>query len=139
MAGSDTSAFRSIPIDFEVFKELTARLEHPADTYNDVLRRELGLGDRDDDDSPDVSEDVDHGWVVKGVRFLAGTQFRARHKGRTYQARVEDGALLLNGQRYRSPSAAATSITHNAVNGWRFWECRFPGESRWHTIAALRP
>ena len=35
--------FHSIAIDFEVFKGLTARLESPTDTYNDVLRRLLGL------------------------------------------------------------------------------------------------
>ncbi|MBI4205359.1 MAG: DUF2924 domain-containing protein [Betaproteobacteria bacterium] len=77
-------------------------------------------------------------WIAKGVRFPAGTEFRAHHKGQTYLARVESGALVLNGKRYDSPSAAAVSITGSAVNGWRFWEGRLPGEASWKMIESLR-
>jgi hypothetical protein len=61
------------------------------------------------------------------------------YKGQTHLARVEDGALVLNGRRFDSPSAAAMSITGNKpVNGWTFWQCRPPGQAGWKMIKALR-
>ena len=29
-------------------------------------------------------------------------------------------------------------ITGNPVNGWNFWQCRFPGQSAWQDIRSLR-
>lgn len=52
--------------------------------------------------------------------------------------RVQSGALVVDGKPYDSPSAAAVAITGNAVNGWRFWECRLPGKSGWQLIGGLR-
>ncbi len=75
---------------------------------------------------------------MKGVRLPAGTEFRAMYKARSYFARVEGGALVLEGKRYDSPSAAAVSITGSAVNGWRFWEARLPGQSGWNMIESFR-
>ncbi|MEK6592447.1 MAG: DUF2924 domain-containing protein [Pseudomonadota bacterium] len=77
-------------------------------------------------------------WATKGVRFPAGTEFRANYKGQTHLARVESGALVLNGRRYDTPSSAAMSITGNPVNGWTFWGCRLPGQASWRIIKALR-
>ncbi|MCX8115003.1 MAG: DUF4357 domain-containing protein, partial [Burkholderiaceae bacterium] len=77
-------------------------------------------------------------WVTKGVTFPHGTEFRATHKGQMHKGVVQNGALVLNGKRFNSPSAAAVSITGNPVNGWRFWECKLPGSDRWTLIAELR-
>ena len=77
-------------------------------------------------------------WVVKGVVFPHGTEFRANHKGQVYQGRVENGALMVNGKRFTSPSAAAMSITGYSINGWIFWECRRPGETTWQIIKKLQ-
>jgi hypothetical protein len=77
-------------------------------------------------------------WIVKGVTFPGGTEFRATYKGQTYLGRVEAGALVLNGRRFDTPSAAAMSISGNPVNGWTFWECRSPGRTSWQLIKGLR-
>lgn len=45
---------------------------------------------------------------------------------------------MLDGSPVGSPSEAAHKITGTNVNGWRFWECRLPGETRWRVIEALR-
>jgi hypothetical protein len=77
-------------------------------------------------------------WVAKGVRLPAGTELRASYKGQTYLARVAAGALVLEGSRFDSPSAAAMSITRHPVTGWTFWECRLPGQGRRVKLKALR-
>jgi len=136
MGTSASWEFQSIPIDFEVFKALTAKLESPQDSYNNVLRRLLKLGDpKLSDASPAANAKP---WVVEGVTFPAGTEFRARYKGRPYSGRVEDGGLVVDGRRFDSPSPAAMAITGNNVNGWKFWQCRRPGATSWVGIDGLR-
>ena len=134
------TAMATIEIDFDVFKTLTAKRSSEDVSYNDVLRDILGLGKRRHTPvQGPINGTVSAGdWVTKGVRFPAGTEFRATHKGHTHTARVESGALALNGQRFDTPSSAAMSITRTSVNGWTFWECRAPGKSSWQLITALR-
>lgn len=135
MATPGSWEFQSIPIDFEVFKALTARLTSPDDSYNNVLRRELKLGEAVTSRTMGAAGKQ---WDVDGVSFPPGTEFRATHKRITHLGHVEDGALVVNGRRFTSPSPAAIEITGNSVNGWKFWECRKPGQTHWTSIDALR-
>ncbi len=134
----------TIDIDFDVFKVLTSRRETEAVTYNDVLRRVLDLDNKaPSPSSPPAGMDQaktsdSGGWVAKGVTFPAGTEFRASYKGQSYYGSVEAGALVVQGKRFESPSAAAGSITGNPVNGWLFWECRLPGKAGWQAMKSLR-
>jgi hypothetical protein len=135
----------TIEIDFDVFKKLTVMRETEVVSYNDVLRRVLGIGSASPSPPPakSVSQPIDFptqsgSWTSKGVTFPAGTEFRAVYKGETIHGRVEAGALAVNGKRYESPSAAAVAITGNSVNGWVFWECRRPGSTSWQMIKSLR-
>ena len=128
---------RTIEVDFDVFKALTMRRASEHVTENDVLRQILGLPSRKT--SPAETPGPGPGdWVTKGVRFPTGSELRARYKGQTHLARIEGGALVLGGRRYDSPSAAAMSITETPVNGWTFWEYRFPGQSGWKILKSLR-
>lgn len=129
--------FHSLSIDFDVFKALTAKLESPSDSYNDVLRRMLHLPAQVKERNGPTRQNSD-AWVADGVTFPSGTEFRARYKGVLHGGKVENGALVVNGQRYSSPSPAAISITGSSVNGWLFWECRRPGDSKWMSIDGLR-
>ena len=130
----------TIEIDFDVYKLLTAKRASEDVTYNDVFRDLLGLGAPRRPAPPTTmnASTTANDWVTKGVRFPPGTEFRATHKGVTHQAKVEGGALALNGERYDTPSSAAMSITKTSVNGWIFWECRLPGKSSWQLITTLR-
>ena len=128
-----------IEIDFEVLKALMALRETEAVSYNDVIRDLLKLGNKAADTAPRSAPVSGAGdWICKGVRFPVGTEFRANYKGQTYDAKVEEGALVVNGTRTDSPSDAAKVITGTSVNGWMFWECRFPGETGWRLIKGLR-
>jgi hypothetical protein len=129
----------TIEVDFDVLKELMARRETEAVTYNDVLRRLLNLDTSKQRILPGAAGYSDAGsWVTKSVRFPAGTEFRATHKGKLHTGVVQGGRLVVNGKGYESPSAAAVAITGNPVNGWTFWECRRPGETRWQVLKGLR-
>jgi hypothetical protein len=75
-------------------------------------------------------------FAVDTIRFPAGTEFRGKQGSR---AVVEHGFLVHDGIRFTSLSAAAQHATKaKSMDGWAFWECRFPGESRWNVAATLR-
>ncbi len=127
----------TIDIDFEVFKAITSRRPSEETTENDVLRGVLGLPPNERSFSnPSTPEAGD--WIAKGIRFPAGTEFRANYKGQTHLARVEGGGIVVEGKRYDTPSSAAMAITKSNVNGWRFWEARLPGQAGWKMIESLR-
>jgi hypothetical protein len=131
----------TIEIDFDVFKALTVRRATEATTYNDVIRDLLKLGTPamvKQSATTTAYEASGHDWLCKGVRFPAGTEFRANYKGGVYYAKVERGSLVVDGKSVTSPSDAAKIVTNTNVNGWTFWNCRFPGESRWKQISGLR-
>jgi predicted CopG family antitoxin len=128
----------TIEVDFEVYKQLTIRRATEDVSYNDVIRELLELGQAEPRAGGKAGAPSSEDWIAKGVSFPVATEFRANYKGRTITARVEGGALMLNGQRYDSPSAAAVSVTGSPVNGWRFWECKLPGKSSWQLIEGLR-
>ncbi len=128
----------TIEIDFDVYKALTLRRTSEEVTYNDVLRQLLNLNVKKGASASASAPLAQGEWTAKGVRFPAGTEFRASYKGRAIMGKVESGALQVDGKRYDSPSAAAVAITGNPVNGWIFWECRFPGSSSWRMIKSLR-
>ena len=128
----------TIEIDFDVFKELTGMRETESTTYNDVIRRLLGFGAAKVAAQAPENQSTPSAWTTKGVAFPAETEFRASYKGKVIYGRVEAGALVVNNQRFDSPSSAAVAITGNPVNGWVFWECKLPGKTSWQIIKSLR-
>ena len=130
----------NIEIDFEVFKALTNLRDTEKTTYNDVVRRLLKLSETKTSlvDGVSKSDAQLSAWVTKGVTFPEGTEFRASYKGETVYASVKESALLVNGEKASSPSDAARIVTGNSVNGWTFWQCRLPGESRWRGLQGMR-
>lgn len=128
------SIMAAIDVDFEVYKELTFRRPTESTSYNEVIRKLLGLNPQ----TGMVSNESSQAWEYKGAHFPNGTDFRATYKGRTYLAKIEGGTLIYNGTPMNSPSEAAHAVTGTGVNGWKFWECRLPGASKWRSIEALR-
>lgn len=124
----------TISVDFEVFKALTNLRMSEEQTENDVLRELLNLPAASTIQAPSD----DPAWVCKGVSFPSGTKLRAVFKGKEYVGEVKNGAFLLGGAEYTSPSAAAQSITKSPVNGWTFWQCLRPSDTDWVAINVLR-
>lgn len=77
-------------------------------------------------------------WVVRETTFPHGTKFRGKYKGVTYFAKVDNGALVLNGKAFISPSAAAMTITRNPVDGWVFWDCKKPDGPFWMNLREVK-
>jgi hypothetical protein len=127
---------QTIEIDFDVFKEITARRKHAEITPNDVLREVFGLEPTEKPSKQKIQSGKP--WITKGVVFPHRTEFRSFYKGQMYYARVEDGFLVLNEKSFSSPSPAAMAITKNSVNGWKFWECKIPGKENWQIMISLR-
>lgn len=144
-----------IEIDFEVFKALTANLKNEADSYNEAIRRLLGLpasevamlpGEVDAPGFPSVPpgnavlEQLAGGAWFSNVFFPNGTLFRATYKGKTYRARVQNSQWIDEfGNLRNSPSDAASAISHTNVNGWRFWYVRRPFDEDWQRMDTLKP
>jgi hypothetical protein len=141
-----------IPIDFEVWKALTARLEDATDTYNEVIRRLLNLPASEaglsvgEFDSPGLPDSLTlpsgslNGVWFSNVFFPEGTVFRATYKGRTHRAQIRNSQWLDEfGILRTSPSDAASAISKTNVNGWRFWFVRRPHDEDWVRMDTLRP
>jgi hypothetical protein len=85
-----------------------------------------------------IKSDSSLPWIVDDLAFPNGTEFRGKYKGYFYYGEVCSGALKIKGKEYFSPSAAAITITRSDVDGWLFWDCKFPGASSWIDIYSLR-
>lgn len=78
-------------------------------------------------------------WTGKGVVLPAGTELRAMYKKRELLARVEDGHIVYDGQRFQSPSAAgAAAVNRQSCNGWTFWKVKLPRGTEWIFLSTLR-
>ena len=77
-------------------------------------------------------------WIIDGLAFPKGTEFRGKYKGYFYYGKVSNGALMMNGREFLSPCAAAMAITRSSIDGWLFWDCKTPGASSWINIHTLK-
>jgi hypothetical protein len=126
-----------IDIDFEVFKELTTRRPTEEVTYNDVIRDLLKL--QPAKQNAKAATNGSKPWVVSDTTFPPGSEFMADYKGKSYSGVVKDGKLeLSDGHKFSTPSAAAMHITRTNVNGWRFWRCKLPRQSKYVLVERLR-
>lgn len=137
---------QTIEVDFDVYKKLTLLRETEDESYNDALRKVLDLPPASSLPALRVANTstapLQKGdWVVKGVAFPEGTEFRAHYKGQRYTGVVKDSALIVDGKPYDTPSAAGVAITGGPVNGWEFWECYWTtpsGGKMWRNISGMR-
>ena len=83
-------------------------------------------------------------WSGKGVTLPHGTDLRMQYNGKHYVGQIDNGEWVIEGKRFRSPSAAAggTVLTksggHTNLDGWIYWEAKRPGDHGWTPITTLR-
>jgi hypothetical protein len=74
----------------------------------------------------------------RGGKIPNGQVLRTTHKGKTSEALVQGGLIMLNGRGYDSPSAAARGAGHGVVDGWRVWEFLDAKDGKWRPLKVLR-
>ncbi len=136
---------RSIEIDFDVHKIIESARNSFSETPNEVLKRLLGLGTKTQAKGKEM-EGIAQGrpWARKGIELPHGTKLRMNYNGSSYQGYINDGAWIVEGKKYSSPSGAAVAVAitkdgeHTQLNGWNYWEARLPGFARWKKINSIR-
>ena len=132
---------RTIEIDFDVHKKIETERTSFSESPNDVLRRLLRLGSATE---TEVISRTGRSWSGKGVTLPHGSEVRMEYNGRRYAGTISDGEWLVEGQRFKSPSAAAGGVAvtkdgkHTRLDGWNYWSVKRPGDGEWVAIRALR-
>ena len=137
------SELRSIEIDFDVHKMIELERMSFSETPNEVLRRLLKM----DGPSPAIVSSTPEGrpWTGKGVTLPHGTKLRMEYTGRQYTGQISDSEWVVEGQRFKTPSAAASGVAvtrngnHTQLDGWRYWYVKRPDDADWIAILRLRP
>lgn len=61
-----------------------------------------------------------------------------------YEGQFLNGQLVVNGERFSSLSAAANALAvtkdgrKTSLNGWNYWQAKFPGEAAWRSLKDMR-
>ncbi|WP_448579390.1 hypothetical protein [Thermaurantiacus sp.] len=140
------STMHPVDIDLDVHKRIESERRSFEDTPNSILRRLLGIDQPPQAGAEPVlpSRPIGKAWSGKGVVLPHGTELRMEYNGVEHGGRIEDGKWLVAGKKANgpSPAAAAVAVTKDgktpSLNGWIYWQAKFPGTSKWVPIKELR-
>ena len=139
------SQLQRIEIDLEIHKLIEAERRSFDEPPYVALRRLLKLpaiAQQHPQPAPTAgrpwSEDdvvVPHGSLAR-MKYARGSQ--------VFEGSFLDGKLVVNGRAFDSLSAAANALAvtkdgkRPSLNGWLYWEAKFPGESHWRSLNSMR-
>jgi hypothetical protein len=142
-----------IRVSLDVYKALTTKLAYEGHTYDDVLRELLGLDAISEPELVRPSTSLtrlaealsstalavpDNGFTSRGLWLPNGTKLRARYREVLHTAEIVDNIWKdERGNTFGSPSAAASAITGNNVNGLRFWDAKRPSDLVWRRLELI--
>ncbi len=138
---------QKIEIDWDIHKLIEAERTSFNEPPYVALRRLLKLP-APQSDAAVVPQDLGNGipWTDAGVVVPHGALARMEYdRGRQiYEGRFLNGKLIVDGQQFESLSAAANALAvtkdgnKTSLNGWNYWKVKFPGETTWRPLNALR-
>ena len=147
-------AMRTIEIDFDVHQKIEAARTSFGDPPNAALRRLLGLGspkqalsgnDATERLPGSIADRPNAEWRSKGVVLPDGTELQVDYSEVRALGRVIGGRLSINGESFRTPSAAVMNAVETArgsavtaINGWKYLYARLPGEDKWTRMSEIR-
>jgi hypothetical protein len=138
------NAMRPIEIDLDVYKRLVAEQREFDEPFNGVLRRLLGIDACAATVAIQEIGSSGRAWSGKGVTLPHGTRLRMEYNGREHSGHIDNGEWLLEGSRFKSPSAAAGGVAKTrsgnspSLDGWIYWQIKRPGERKWVMLGSLR-
>jgi hypothetical protein len=146
---------RQIEIDFDIHQMIELERRSFDEKPYIALRRLLNLPEKSPAASPTAvtntatntaSQDEGMPFFADGVSIPHGSIARMKYQRGTqvYEGRFLNGKLIVNGKSYSalSPAASDLGITKDgkktSLDGWNYWEVKFPGENRWKRLRDLR-
>ncbi|MCP4098622.1 MAG: hypothetical protein GY748_20540 [Planctomycetaceae bacterium] len=137
---------RKIEIDFDIHQIIEAERRGFSEPEYVVLRRLLKLPEPEENAATENVAETGIPFVEDGVSIPHGSEARMlyQHGRQQYEGRFLNGKLLVNAQSFSSLSAAASSVAvkkdggKTNLNGWLYWETKFPGRSDWVKLSKLR-
>jgi hypothetical protein len=135
-------------VDFDIHKRVEAERRSFDEPQYVALRRLLGLPDVSVSavSANDSSSSAGRPWKDGHVEVPHGSDARMAYgRGKQHFAgKFLDGKLVVDGRSFSSLSDAASTLAvtkygdHPSLNGWNYWEVRFPGEAEWRAMDTLR-
>lgn len=139
---------QAIEIDWEIHQKIEAARRSFVEPPYVALRRLLGLPEPEPSPTQPAPEAIGAGapWVEANVTVPHGSAARMEYdRGKqVFEGQFLNGRLVVNGQSFKTLSAAATAlaVTKNGdrtnLNGWNYWQARFPGETNWRLLRDMR-
>jgi hypothetical protein len=140
---------RLVPMDvsFDIHKRVEMERRSFDEPPHVALRRLLGL--------PEVQPSAENEnapvadgkpWRDGHVEVPHGSDARMSYgRGKQeFAGKFLDGKLVVEGRSFNTLSEAASSLAvtkygdHPSLNGWNYWEVRFPGETEWRSMTKMR-
>ena len=140
---------QTIEIDFDIHKLIEAERKSFDEPPYAALRRLLGLpnilGTKMEKKQEEIGDGVP--FIEEGVHVPHGSEARMKYQRgkQVYEGRFLNGKLVVNGQSFTALSPAANACARTKaggttqLNGWRYWEVKFPGELKWRKLDDMRP
>ncbi|MQA42817.1 hypothetical protein [Rugamonas aquatica] len=90
------------------------------------------------DPTPSLPQDASKGYQWKQLFLPNGTELRATFGGKSRYARVQDEAILCDGEP-TTPSRLANARGCGTRNAWHNVWLKFPGDATWQLARKCRP
>lgn len=141
-------ALQKIEIDFDIHKLIEGERSSFAEPPYVALRRLLKLPALTAAPAPQTPAASSSGlpFVSDGVTVPHGSLARMEYDwgAQVYEGQFLNGKLVVNDRKFDSLSAAANAVAitrkgkDTSLNGWNYWQAKFPGESKWRQLSEMR-
>lgn len=138
---------QKIDIDWDIHRMIEGERRGFNEPQYVALRRLLKLPELDAVTDISLMQEAEGVvWHEDGVSVPHGSLARMSYqRGRqVFEGRFLEGRLVVNGKSFDSLSAAANALAETKegkktqLNGWNYWEARFPGETHWRSLKEMR-
>lgn len=140
---------KHIKIDLDIHKMIEQERKSFEEPEHFALRRLLNLPEIEESDAEAVQ--INKGspalaFTEDEVEIPSGSDARMSYQRgkQKFEGKFIDGYLVVNEKAYSSLSAAACDLAKTKdgkktnLNGWKYWEVRFAGETHWTLMDELR-